>query len=174
MNWYVIYTKSRFEKKTELLLLEKGIEAYCPKREVSKQWSDRKKLVVEPLFRSYVFVKINQIQKYDVLNTDGVVTFIGYKGGQMATMRESEIERIKAMLNEYDHQNIKIKTFEPNELVTISSGAFMDFQGRVIDHKGHKTTLYLEQLGLKIEIDLEKNILEKNIILGNQPTAKYL
>lgn len=174
MNWYVIYTKSRFEKKTEQLLLEKGIEAYCPKREVSKQWSDRKKLVVEPLFRSYVFVKIKESQKYDVLNTHGVVTFIGYKGGLMATMRESEIDRIKAMLNEYDHQNIKVKSFEPNDLVTISSGAFMDFQGRVIDHKGHKATLYLEQLGLKIEIDLDRNILQKNTILGNQPTAKYL
>ena len=34
----------------------KGIESYLPLKKVLKQWSDRKKWVEEPLFRSYIFI----------------------------------------------------------------------------------------------------------------------
>ena len=43
MGWYVLYTKSRNEKKVASLLAAKGIEVYSPLQEVIKQWSDRKK-----------------------------------------------------------------------------------------------------------------------------------
>ena len=171
MNWYVIYTRSRFEKKTEDLLIEKGFEAYCPKRTIVKQWSDRKKQVVEPLFRSYIFVKINESQKYDVLNTSGVVKFVNFKG-EMAQVREEEIDRIKALLNEYDHESIKIESLEPNQLVTIASGAFMDQEGIVLKSKGHKSVIYLIELGLKIEVDHEKNIIKKSTNIRNNRTLE--
>ena len=43
MNWYALYTKPRNEKKVEEQLLKMGVEAFCPKVSVVKQWSDRKK-----------------------------------------------------------------------------------------------------------------------------------
>ncbi len=43
MNWYALYTKPRNEKKVEEQLLKMGLEAFCPKVTVVKQWSDRKK-----------------------------------------------------------------------------------------------------------------------------------
>ena len=45
MNWYVLHTKPRCEKKVEEQLLSFGINAYCPKRSEFKLWSDRKKKV---------------------------------------------------------------------------------------------------------------------------------
>ena len=55
-KWYALYTKPRWEKKVYRLLSERGMEAYCPLNKVKKKWSDRIKLVEEPLFKSYVFV----------------------------------------------------------------------------------------------------------------------
>ena len=170
MNWYVIYTRSRFEKKVEESLIKNHVEAYCPKRWVERQWSDRKKMVEEPLFRSYVFVKILEHQKYDILNTNGVVKFVNFKS-DMAKIREEEIDRIKAILNQYDHSQLLVDHLEPNQMVTIASGVFIDRQGRVLESKGNKTIILLEELGIRIEIDHGKNILHKkqpnNIITRN-------
>jgi transcription antitermination factor NusG len=59
-RWHVIYTKSKWEKKVEGLLLNANIESWCPVQKKERQWSDRKKIIEEPLFRSYVFVKIEE------------------------------------------------------------------------------------------------------------------
>ena len=80
MKWYVVYTRSRFEKKVESTLLERNFEAYCPKITRRKKWSDRYKNVAEPLFKSYVFVKIDPKQKYEVLEDAGIVKFVNFKG----------------------------------------------------------------------------------------------
>ncbi|URM37362.1 hypothetical protein LLY39_01890 [Flavobacterium anhuiense] len=43
MNWYVVYTKPKWEKKVADKLNQLGIECYCPLITQIKQWSDRKK-----------------------------------------------------------------------------------------------------------------------------------
>ncbi|MEO6221006.1 MAG: transcription termination/antitermination NusG family protein, partial [Ginsengibacter sp.] len=50
-TWYVVYTRPRWEKKIAENLLRLGIEHYCPLNKVTRQWSDRKKKVLEPLFK---------------------------------------------------------------------------------------------------------------------------
>ena len=62
MSWYVLYTAARAEKQVAARIeaegVEKGgVEAYLPLHRRRKKWSDRIKVVEEPLFRSYVFVK---------------------------------------------------------------------------------------------------------------------
>ena len=59
-NWRVLYTKSRQEKKVAACLTEKGIKNYLPTIKTLKQWSDRKKMVEEVLFKSYVFVNLSE------------------------------------------------------------------------------------------------------------------
>ncbi|HMJ47328.1 MAG TPA: transcription termination/antitermination NusG family protein, partial [Ferruginibacter sp.] len=54
-KWYVVYTRPRWEKKVAATLDERGVENYCPLNRVNRQWSDRKKVVLEPLFKGYVF-----------------------------------------------------------------------------------------------------------------------
>ena len=72
LKWYALYTRSRFEKKAAERLTEQGIEAYVPLQRVMRQWSDRRKQVLEPAIRSYVFVRINHLHYYNVLNTPGL------------------------------------------------------------------------------------------------------
>ena len=65
-KWFVVYTIPRWEKKVALLLQQKGIEHYCPLNKVTRQWSDRRKIVVEPLFKGYVFVKVSEALKWEI------------------------------------------------------------------------------------------------------------
>ena len=54
MEWYALYTKPRWEKKVAKALEKIGIIVYCPMITEVRQWSDRKKKVTLPLFKSYV------------------------------------------------------------------------------------------------------------------------
>jgi len=78
-NWYAIYVKSRHEKSVHAELQQKGIESSLPLTIVTRQWSDRRKKVEVPLFRGYVFVKIDiKNEKLPVLTTSGVVKFVTF------------------------------------------------------------------------------------------------
>ena len=79
-KWYAVYTKPKWEKKVAHLLLKKEIENYCPVKTSIKQWADRKKAIVEPLFPSYVFVRISKQEYVRVLETEGVVSYIKESG----------------------------------------------------------------------------------------------
>ena len=78
-SWYAIYVKSRHEKCVHAELQQKGIEPSLPLISVTRQWSDRRKKVEVPLFRGYVFVKIDiKNEKLPVLTTSGVVKFVTF------------------------------------------------------------------------------------------------
>ena len=70
-NWYALYTKPRSEKKVLDRLLEQEIEAYLPLQKKLRQWKDRKKWVEVPLINSYIFVKIEHKDYFNVLDTVG-------------------------------------------------------------------------------------------------------
>ena len=98
-KWFAIYTKPRWEKKVNQLLLGKGVECYCPLNKVKRKWSDRIKTIEEPLFKCYVFVKVTEADRTKVRLTNGVVNFV-YWNGKPAVVREKEIQTIKLFLED--------------------------------------------------------------------------
>ena len=104
-KWYAIYTRPRWEKKVNYLLQGKGIESYCPLNKVRRKWSDRIKTIEEPLFKSYVFVKIDEEIRTNVRMTDGVINFV-YWNGKPAVIKEREIQTIRRFLDE--HENVEL------------------------------------------------------------------
>ena len=98
--WYVIYTRPRWEKKIAAILDQKGIENYCPLNKVERKWSDRKKTILEPLFKGYIFIKIEETKKWDIKQIDGIVNYV-YWLGKPARVRQSEINNIKFFLKEF-------------------------------------------------------------------------
>ena len=160
MNWYVIYTKSRYEKAVADKLNLLGIEVYCPLLKRKKLWSDRWKWVEEPLFRSYCFVQLEDKDRDSIFSVPGVVRYV-YHCGQPATIREKEMNLLKKWLNEYDHDSLEAVNLNVNDRIRIRSGALLDKEAEVLESKGHYALLLLEDLGLQVKVDLRKNIVEK-------------
>jgi len=77
-NWYAVYTRPRAEKKVADALTKKKIENFSPINKVIRQWSDRKKIVYEPLFTSYVFVKVSEQELSAIKQTDGVINLVSW------------------------------------------------------------------------------------------------
>lgn len=95
-KWYIIQTRPRWEKKVADCLERKGVESYCPLKKVKRKWSDRIKILEEPLLKSHVFVKILPEQKIDVRITEGVVNF-AYQNGKPTQVKEKQIKALKKL-----------------------------------------------------------------------------
>lgn len=162
MVWYVLYTKPRNEKKMATLLAEEGIEAYCPVREEVKQWSDRKKKVVVPVFTSYIFVRLADYdtQSVEVLEMHGAVRFLWWNK-KPGVVRDNEIEAIKSFLNEYKDADITIDLVEGQQ-VTVVEGPLRATEGKVIRVEGSKAVLHLQSLGLNLVAKIPVQSLKVN------------
>jgi len=148
-NWYVVYTKPRWEKKVYQLLVEKGMEAYCPLNRVRKKWSDRYKWVEEPLFRSYVFVKIGEEEKTGIRLINGIVNFV-YWLGKPAIVRDHEIETIRKFMNDYVEVWAEPLVLPKDARVTILKGAFMDKEGIVVMATRNRVRVLIESIGYSL------------------------
>ena len=158
--WYAIYTKPRWEKKVASLLARKNIENYCPLNKVQRQWSDRKKIVMEPLFQSYVFVNVSNGEQTLVRETSGVLNFV-YWLQKPAVIRDEEIEVIKRFLNEYHHVQIEKSIVNLNDKVRIIGGPLMMREGNVLEVKNKTVKVLLPTMGYTLVAEIEKINLEK-------------
>ena len=158
-NWYAVYTKPRTEKKVAELLQKKDIDTYCPLNRVLRQWSDRKKMVYEPLFSCYVFVQINTEEAIRVKETDGVLRFVSWLN-KPAVIRDSEIETIKKFLNE--HTNVQLEPIEVKvkDVIRIINGPLMEYEGNILSVKKNKVKVSLPSLGYMIVAEVDKTNVE--------------
>src|SRR5215207_8190713 len=154
-KWYAIYTRPRWEKKVNGLLLHKGVESYCPLNKVRRKWSDRIKTIEEPLFKSYVFVKISDEGRADVRMTDGVINFV-YWNGKPALIKEKEIQTIKRFLDEHDNVELVKIELKKDERVRVLSGALMDQEGKVVEVKNKLVKVAIDSLGYILVADIDK------------------
>jgi len=162
-RWYAAYTKPRNEKKVLDRLVNAGIEAYLPLQRSLKQWSDRKKMVEEPLFRSYIFVKISGADYYRVLNTNGIVRYITFEG-KAVPIPEKQIDLIKQLLE----QNIEVESvqenIEPGTKVEVKFGSLMGLVGELIEHKGvQKVVIRIDHISHSLLVTLPTKYITKAI-----------
>jgi transcriptional antiterminator RfaH len=160
MPWFVLYTKSRSEKLVAKSLHQRGVEVYCPLRKVTRKWSDRTKIVEEPMFKSYCFVNLDEGDRRVVYGAPGVVGYL-YWLKKPAVVKQKEIDLIKDMLNDFDHESLEIHDFASADRLRILSGAFMGREGQVVFTHGKTILVKIESLSMYVSVDLNKNKVEK-------------
>ena len=158
-NWYAVYTRPRWEKKVAEYLLEKGIEHYCPLNKVTRQWSDRKKVVMEPVFKGYVFVKPIEEKKWDVRKIPGILNYV-YWLGKPAIIKEEEIITIKKFLNEFHDVVVEKRELVVNSTVRVTQGVLMNYEGMVIEVFGNRAVVKIDTLDIQLSAHFDKKNLE--------------
>lgn len=149
-QWFVIYTRTRWEKKVDALLKQKGIDSYCPLKIVRNKWADRVKTVELPLFTSYVFVNINYREELKVRQTHGVINFIYYMG-KPAIVKEHEITEIQGILTRNQEIEVSsIKDLNIGDNVVIKNGALFNQEGKVVQVAGKTVLMLLDNLDCAI------------------------
>jgi transcriptional antiterminator RfaH len=160
-TWHVVYTKPRWEKKVQNLLVQKGIESFLPLYTTLRQWSDRKKKVELPLFNSYLFVKITSKEYFEVLNTSGIVKYI-YFEGKAAVIRENQIEGIRQLIDSEVKFEIVDHLLPIGTRVIIKKGPLMGLNGEIVEYKGSlRTCIRIDQINRSILINVQAGFYEK-------------
>lgn len=105
-EWYVVYTRQGMEMKVAKELKKRNIESYCPVNKVQHKWWSFKKSEGQPLFNSYVFVKIEEKDVPVLKKINGVVNVL-YWLGKPAVVQDQEIHMIRDFLT--NHTNVSVE-----------------------------------------------------------------
>jgi transcriptional antiterminator RfaH len=152
MNWYVVYTKPKWEKKVAERLNEIGVVAYCPLIAKVSQWSDRKKTVEVPLFNSYIFVQVNEKERNTVFEIPGAIRYLFWLG-KPAIVKEKEIQMIQEWLCVPDAYKVSVDTWQKGDKIVLESGPFVAQSAIVQEVKQHHYVLVLESLGCILKVE---------------------
>ena len=152
MNWYVLHTKPRSEKKVEEKLLSLGINAFCPTRSEIRLWKDRKKSIRVPLLPSMVLVNIDTKDINRVFESSGVIRYMFWLG-KRAVVRQSEIDLLRKYLNgSQNYINCELLNLKVGDNFNLSS--FNNEKGIVSRISNNNIWIYLKSIGYSIKLNL--------------------
>jgi transcriptional antiterminator RfaH len=158
--WYAVSCRSRFEKRAFEHFTKAGIESYLPLVRTLKQWSDRRKWVEVPLFRSYIFVRITPKEYMKVLLTEGVVRFITFEG-KAVPIPPKQITAIRHFLNSEKDQILAPGDLSIGDEIEIQRGSLMGLKGHLVDmHGKKKVKIEIEAIGKSIYITIPTSYLK--------------
>ncbi|MEG8947673.1 UpxY family transcription antiterminator [Rosettibacter firmus] len=151
-HWFAFYTKPRHEFKAQQQFEALSISHYLPTIERVRQWKDRKKKIIEPLFRGYIFVYGDEKERLIALQQSAIVKTICFNG-KPSIIPDYQIENLKIMLNEKPEVFITNQV-ECGESVKIIDGPFKGIVGKV--------KLVCKEKWLAVSIDLlQRSVLVK-------------
>jgi transcription antitermination factor NusG len=162
-QWHVLYVRSRHEKAINEELVEDGYKTYLPVDKVLRYYSNRKRWVEEPVFKSYLFVKIKRNQLYDIKkNYKYVVSWVKF-AGEPAVVSENILLFIKKMLlNKLSYEvengeNVKVGT-----KIKLKEGAFKGQEGEIVELRGKKKfVVAIKTIGIKLVLNFSDIIPQK-------------
>lgn len=162
--WYAFYTKPRAEFKAEIEIDEVGIEIFLPSITVVKQWADRKKKVVEPLFKSYIFAYVNEKERFQVLNSKSIVSCVNFSG-KPARIPDVVIEDLKTVLHTKEKLLVSNR-LEIGTRVKIIDGSFAGVTGVVFKNELDENlfAITIELLNRSVVVRLPQESVIKEII----------
>ena len=158
-QWYALYTRPRWEKKVAELLEKKKVEVYCPLNKVERQWADRRKVVMEPLFKGYVFVKVEEAKKWELLRVNGILNYVHWLG-KPAKIKDEEIDTIRKFLNEFNDVEVVERSMQVAAEVRIKQGVLMNYHGMVLELHGNRALVRIDSMGLQLSAVFDKKNLE--------------
>ncbi len=152
MNWYVLHTKPRSEKKVEEQLLSFGINAYCPTRSEIRFWSDRKKRIEVPVIPSMVLVNIDDKDINRVFKSSGVLRYMFWLG-KRAVVRQSEIDVLRKYLSgDNNILNSKSSHIKVGDNITLPS--FNNERGIISRVSNNNIWIFLKSIGYSVKLKL--------------------
>ncbi|RZK22943.1 MAG: UpxY family transcription antiterminator, partial [Flavobacterium sp.] len=124
------------------------------------QWSDRKKIVAEPLIKSYLFVYISSKEYAEVLMTNGIARFL-YFSGQIASMPDKQIESLRLLLATDEELEVFDYDIKPGQKVIVKAGPFKGMIAELVSiHNKQRIILRLESMGFAININTSMAFIE--------------
>ncbi len=168
-NWYVVYTREGCETKVAEILTRKLIETYCPRIRSVKKINNVRKVVSEPLFTSYVFVRMNKTDLHKLKSIDRIISVVHWLQ-KPAIIKDIEIEMMKKFLSAYKEIEVEKTDVVTNEIVKIVIEPIGNTIRKDVAVSYDKIKLLLPSLGYSmlaiVENENEKDFAKKQTVLN--------
>lgn len=159
MKWLVGHTAPNCERKLLKKLSDSNVQAYVPIVKVVKQWSDRKKTIEVPIFRNYIFIKIDVRARWNLLTNRELIRFLQF-GDELAEISEDEIEFIMKIVSLGDTtiSTASESCYRLGDKVAIKYGTFSGYTG------------YVTQINNKKKINVHIHKFEQTVVINIDST----
>ncbi|MES1222007.1 MAG: UpxY family transcription antiterminator [Bacteroidota bacterium] len=158
-NWYVVYTRPKWEKKVAEQLMRKKIDSFCPLNRIQKEVNEKKKIVLEPLFSSYVFALLSETEFFRVRQTDGVIS-IAHWLGNPAIIRNEEIDTIRMFVTDYTGVIVEKTRVNLNDKVRIITEPVVKREGNILEVRNKTIKAILPTLGHTLTAEIIRDNVE--------------
>ncbi len=163
-TWHVLYVKSKQENKVHEILCENGLESFLPRIKTIRKWSDRKKILYQPLFPSYVFVNLKSKNEFNrALSIKGACSYIRF-GNEYAKVTNDEISKIRILNNATDVDKIETDgtIFTRGSYHKITYGVLDGLECEILDgENNNKIIVRINSIRQNIIVTLPKLFLSK-------------
>lgn len=140
-GWYLIYTKPRHEKKLHGYLEGKSIASFLPLKKEVRVRHNRKKVIDDPLFPSYVFVYLNDIGEY-YTGADAAGSLYYVRDGKEAVrVSETIIRNIRIVADHADDIEVSNIRFRPGQGTIIRGGPLMGLACEIVEANNRQKLL---------------------------------
>jgi transcription antitermination factor NusG len=161
-QWYALYIKSRHEFVTQNELLQKEIVTYLPTFRLRRQWKDREKCVVFPIFPGYLFVCVEPVpeQFLNVLKTRGAVSFVSMEPGSPTPVPFEEINSLRIMIESGEEFDI-YPHLKEGTLLRVKNGPLRGAEGTLVKKEnGYLFFVHIELFGRSVGVRMYAEDLE--------------
>jgi transcription antitermination factor NusG len=152
--WFAVVIRSSQAELASQGLERLGYEQLLPTRTVRRQWSDRIKVIQEPLFPGYLFCRFDPQNRLPVLMAPGVISIVR-SGQTLLPVDGREIETIRSLINSHTpvdpHPYLKA-----GHRVRIEGGALDGVEGLLLAVRSEYrviASITILQRSVSVEID---------------------
>ena len=156
LAWYAIKVKPQHESVVYQALNYTSIEAFHPTCKAKRKWSDRVKIIDEPLFTGYVFGRFIFENRVSILRIPGVASIVGFSG-QPAPIPEEEI----AVIQRITASGLAVKPFpflKVGQTVRIERGPLAGVEGILTAEKDEwRMVVGIQMLQRAVSVTIDKD-----------------
>jgi transcription antitermination factor NusG len=163
-SWYAIYCKSRHERQAHQKLAAKGVETFIADYETSAQWGARRRKVKKNLLPGYLLVRVNKSPHlyYEILQTPGVVKFVGNPWPHLSFIPDAQVESLQVLLAS-QQSFLEVPYWSSGDAVEVIAGPLLGFRGRVISVKDNRSRVIvsIDVLQRSVQVELDSSLLAR-------------
>lgn len=163
-GWYVLYTRPKHERKVIQALEKQQILLYCPTTKVARKWHDRVKQLTMPLFPSYIFVYLENMENYyRSRDVDGALSYVRF-GKELARVSDKVLNDLRFMVDNGRDFEVAENLFEAGQELTITHGILSNFSCEMVEYKNKlKAMVRISILNRVVMADIPLQYLEHEI-----------
>lgn len=133
--------------------MEREVNCFLPMTKKLRTWHDRKKYIDEPLFPSYIFVYLEDLQNYyEGIDADGSLHYVRI-GKEIARVNEAVVKNIQLVTEQGESLEVSDGRFQYGQRLVITEGALTGLSCEVV------------QLNCKKMLLVRVDLLQRSILL---------